>query len=211
MAQSESVFSPGLEYLTQIDELIVQGEVDYMEALSAFQYKNIYGVKNSLGQVVFYAVEDSDCCDRFCCGSQRSFLLRVMNNLGEEVIRISRPLNCCLQELEVQCPPGKPIGYVTQELHPFHPEFMIRNERDEPVLKLTGPFCICGCDTDFEVKSPNEAIVVGRITKHWAGLAQELFTNASNFAIRFPLDLDVRVKAVLLGACFLIDFMYYKN
>ncbi|XP_072560211.1 phospholipid scramblase 2-like [Paramormyrops kingsleyae] len=211
MEQSDSRCPAGLQYLTQIDELIVQGEVDFAEALSAFHYNNIYGIKNSLGQVVFYVVEESDCCSRFCCGSQRPFLLRVINNLGEEVIRISRPLNCCMQELEVQCPPGNPIGSVTQELHPFLPKFMIRNERDEPVLKLTGPFCICGCDTDFEVKSLNEAIVVGRITKHWAGLAQELFTNANNFAVHFPLDLDVRVKAVVLGACFLIDFMYYKN
>uniref|UniRef100_A0A3B3SUC8 Phospholipid scramblase n=1 Tax=Paramormyrops kingsleyae TaxID=1676925 RepID=A0A3B3SUC8_9TELE len=132
----------------QIDELIL---VKLCPALSAFHYNNIYGIKNSLGQVVFYVVEESDCCSRFCCGSQRPFLLRVINNLGEEVIRISRPLNCCMQELEVQCPPGNPIGSVTQELHPFLPKFMIRNERDEPVLKLTGPFCICGCDTDFEV------------------------------------------------------------
>lgn len=64
--------------------------------------------------------------------------------------KISFPPSICMK-LEVQCPPGNPIGSVTQELHPFLPKFMIRNERDEPVLKLTGPFCICGCDTDFEV------------------------------------------------------------
>ena len=39
----------------------------------------------------------------------------------------------------------------------------------------------------------------------------ELFTDADNFGISFPLDLDVNAKAILLGATFLIDFMYFEK
>lgn len=45
---------------------------------------------------------------------------------------------------------------------------------------------------------------VGKISKQWAGLVREMFTDADYFGINFPMDLDVRMKAVLLGACFLI-------
>jgi hypothetical protein len=45
---------------------------------------------------------------------------------------------------------------------------------------------------------------VGKISKQWTGLAKEMFTDADNFGMTFPIDLDVNIKAVLLGAVFLI-------
>lgn len=45
---------------------------------------------------------------------------------------------------------------------------------------------------------------VGRINKQWGGLAREMFSDSDHFGISFPMDLDVKVKALLLGACFLI-------
>lgn len=45
---------------------------------------------------------------------------------------------------------------------------------------------------------------IGRISKQWSGLIKEAFTDSDNFGIQFPIDLDVKVKAVLMGACILI-------
>lgn len=45
---------------------------------------------------------------------------------------------------------------------------------------------------------------IGRISKQWSGVLKEVFTDTDNFGIQFPLDMDVKMKAVLLGACFLI-------
>ncbi len=55
-----------------------------------------------------------------------------------------------------------------------------------------------------QVLSLDESTNVGRISKQWTGLAREAFTDADNFGISFPMDLDVKIKAVLFGACFLI-------
>ena len=38
-----------------------------------------------------------------------------------------------------------------------------------------------------------------------------MFTDAQNFGLTFPIDLDVKMKATLLGATFLIDFMYFER
>lgn len=52
--------------------------------------------------------------------------------------------------------------------------------------------------------SLDEASVIGRISKQWAGLDTEMLTDADNFGVQFPIDLDVKIKAVVLAACFLI-------
>ncbi|XP_067234375.1 phospholipid scramblase 2 isoform X4 [Chanodichthys erythropterus] len=150
---------PGLEYLTQVDQLLIKQKVELIEALAGFESNNKYDIRNSMGQNVFYAVEENDCLTRQCCGPLRSFTIRVLDNIGQEIITVSRPLKCmscffpcCLQELEIQAPPGNTVGYVLQQWHPFLPKFTIQNEHREPVLKLQGPFCGWSClpDVDFE-------------------------------------------------------------
>ncbi|KAF4089588.1 hypothetical protein AMELA_G00067730 [Ameiurus melas] len=211
---------PGLEYLTQIDQLLVHQKVELAEVLLGWESNNKYLVKNTLGQQVFYVAEENDCCNRNCCGPLRSFVLHIQDNMGQEVITLTRPLRCgsclcpcCLQELEVQSPPGTPIGYVVQSWHPYLPKYTIQNENKQDVLKIVGPCCTFKCcsDVNFEVLSMDETAAVGRINKQWTGYLQEAFTDADNFGIKFPLDLDVKIKAVLLGACFLIDFMFFEN
>lgn len=54
------------------------------------------------------------------------------------------------------------------------------------------------------MKTRDESRSVGRISKQWGGLLREALTDADDFGLQFPLDLDVKVKAVLLGATFLI-------
>ncbi|KAF4116795.1 hypothetical protein G5714_001348 [Onychostoma macrolepis] len=211
---------PGLEYLTQIDQLLVQQKVELAEVILGWETNNKYIVKNSMGQQVFFVAEENDCCNRQFCGPLRSFVLHVQDNMGQEVMTLTRPLKCgsccfpcCLQELEIQSPPGNPIGYVIQNWHPFLPKYTIQNEKKEAVLKIVGPFCSCRCcaDVNFDVLSVDESTKVGRIAKQWTGLVRETFTDADNFGISFPMDLDVKIKAALFGACFLIDFMFFEH
>lgn len=162
-----------------------------LSALVGFESNNKYEVRNTVGQNVFYAVEENDCLNRQCCGPLRPFSIHILDNFGQEVITITRPLKCmscffpcCLQEvsgtalaqvftplgmfegvhinlaqsppqLEVQAPPGNPVGYILQQWHPFSPKFIVANEHNEPVLKIHGPFCGWSClpDVDFEVRS----------------------------------------------------------
>uniref|UniRef100_A0A5F9D2I3 Phospholipid scramblase n=1 Tax=Oryctolagus cuniculus TaxID=9986 RepID=A0A5F9D2I3_RABIT len=209
-----------LTWTNQIDQVLIHQEVKLLKVLLDFQSKNKYEIKNSFGQKIFLAVEDTDCCTRNCWEALRPFTLRILDNTGREVITLERPLRCtsccfpcCLQKIEVQAPPGVPIGYITQTWHPFLPKFKIQNEKEEDVLKICGPFFVCNCfgDVDFEIKSLDEQNVVGKIAKQWTGLYREAFSDADNFGIQFPVDLDVKMKAVVLGACFLIDFMFFEK
>ncbi|XP_066455414.1 phospholipid scramblase 1-like [Eleutherodactylus coqui] len=211
---------PGLEYLSQIDQLLIHQQIELLEALIGFETNNKYEIKNSMGQRVYFAAEQTDCCTRYWCGVARPFTIAIIDNAGREVIRLTRPFRCsaccfpcCLQKLEVQAPPGNVVGYVKQNWHPCLPRFTLLNEREEEVLKVHGPFCVCSCcsDVDFELKSLDGDNVVGKICKQWSGFVREYFTDADNFGVQFPMDLDVKMKAVVLGACFLIDFMFFEK
>ena len=78
----------------------------------------------------------------------------------------------------------------------------------------------------MQILSADGSQEVGKITKQWSGLAKEYFTDADNFGIQcehttilcsvvcmyswhhvnliVPMDLDVKMKATMLAACFLI-------
>lgn len=211
---------PGLEYLTQIDQILIHQKVELLEAFIGFETNNQYEIKNSLGQKIYKAKEKNDCCTRNCCGSLRSFDMKIKDNNDREVIRLIRPFRCvscwcpcCLQELEVQAPPGTTIGYVKQDWHPCLPKFSIQGPNKETLLRLEGPCFACNCcgDVNFELKGKDGDAAIGRISKQWSGLLKEVFTDTDNFGIQFPLDLDVKMKAVLMGACFLIDFMFFEK
>uniref|UniRef100_A0A665UD81 Phospholipid scramblase n=1 Tax=Echeneis naucrates TaxID=173247 RepID=A0A665UD81_ECHNA len=204
---------PGLEYLTQVSIQIISVCTVYLQtALVGFESNNKYEVRNVMGQNVFYAVEENDCLSRQCCGPMRSFTIHILNNFGQEIITITRPLKCmscffpcCLQEVSV--------ANLYMYWHPFSPKFIVANEHSEPVLKIHGPFCGWSClpDVDFEILTMDEVSKIGKISKQWAGLLREAFTDSDNFGIQFPMDLDVRMKAVMIGACFLIDFMFFES
>lgn len=108
---------PGLEYLTMIDQLLVHQKVEILEgcssfylslhlltltftyitlisALVGFESKNKFTIKNSIGQKVYYAVEDSDCLTRNCCGPIRPFDMKILDNYQNQVMHLSRPLAC---------------------------------------------------------------------------------------------------------------------
>lgn len=211
---------PGLEYLTMIDQLLVHQKVELLEALTGFETCNKFTIKNSSGQKVYHAVEDSDCLTRNCCGPMRPFDMKILDNFKQEVIHLNRPLACdscffpcCLQSMEVSSPPGTVVGSIEQEWSILTPQFRIKNAAGDVVLRIEGPFCtfsICG-DVEFKVMSKDGGTQVGKISKQWAGLLREAFTDTDYFGITFPLDLDVRMKAVMLGACFLIDAMFFEK
>ncbi|EPQ11469.1 Phospholipid scramblase 1 [Myotis brandtii] len=68
--------------------------------------------------------------------------------------------------------------------------------------------CPPGLEYLSQIKSLNEENVIGKISKKWTGFVREACTDYSDFDIQFPLDLDVKMKAVMLGACFLIVSLF---
>uniref|UniRef100_A0A8C1BK71 Phospholipid scramblase n=2 Tax=Cyprinus carpio carpio TaxID=630221 RepID=A0A8C1BK71_CYPCA len=205
-----------LETLTRMDQLFVYKERTREDSLAevCFGIKpaNRYFVMDCMGNKVFSVLEDSESCDRQFYGVGRLFTMNVTDHSNQEVIIMVHPAVCtfCSHELEVQSPPGTTIGYVRQNWHVCLPKFTLENERGEPAIKIVGPCVGCTCCTDenFELVSLNEAAIdrsFGKITKPFSCCGSN-----ADFVIRFPSNMDVKMKATALGACILIDTMYFS-
>lgn len=117
------------------------------------------------------------------------------------------------------------VGYVKQEPYSIlNPWFAIQNTDRETVLHIKGPMLGCSCKSgaNFVVVSSDMTQKVGKISKQWTEVNKELFAGAEILGIQckasilanyschncscyiVPLDLDVKTKAVMVGACFLI-------
>ena len=73
MKYIDNSFDLTVPFHFQIDQLIVKQKVEMLEAFTGFETKNKYTVKNSMGQDVYKAKEDTDCCTRNICGPQRPY------------------------------------------------------------------------------------------------------------------------------------------
>ncbi|XP_042313818.1 phospholipid scramblase 1-like isoform X3 [Sceloporus undulatus] len=206
-------------YTSNLDNYISGSAIP---VISGYETCNRYEVKNSMGQMVYFAVEENDDYNLNCYGPLRSFTIKLFDCTMQPVMQLSReyqcaicccPCVCCLQELEVQAPLGTVIGYIKQKWHPCLPKFAIQNVARKDVLKMAGPCVPCRyySDVHFEVKTQDEKSTIGRISKQWTGLAREVAIAATNFEIEFPLDLDVKMKALILGSSFLLDFMFFEQ
>lgn len=225
MPQGFAGCPPGLEYLTQLDQLVVKQQVELLEALTGFETENKYRIFNSLGQQCYFAREKSSCLMRYFCGPGRGFKINITDNQNREVMTIERPFkcmagccwcagsDCCSQVVEIRDSQGQLLGKVAQQASAWSPHYLVYDWNDSPISRIRGPCCTCSCGSDvkFPVTSPDESASIGLISKQWTGFVKEMFTDADTFSVTFPMDMDVRCKAVMLGALFLVDFMHFET
>ncbi|XP_064462152.1 phospholipid scramblase 2-like [Ornithodoros turicata] len=220
-----SVCTPGLEYLSHLNQLVIKQRVELAEALLHFETRNKYIACNNQGQNVYYLAEESGMCVRNCMDATRCFEMYVWDTQNRIVMRFLRPLRwrstyqyccccCLLQEIEVQVPPDQTVGFVFEECTIFRTSYSICDRRMKPLMRVQGPWLTCStpCATDvkFSIRSLHD-IEIGVIAKEWSGLIKEAFTDADTFSVTFPVDMDVDVKACILGCAILIDYMYFEN
>ncbi|XP_031638157.1 phospholipid scramblase 1-like isoform X2 [Contarinia nasturtii] len=194
-----------LGYLLEANQLVVREQAN-------FQIGNSFHIKNSRGESIYYAREEDDCCAQCCVeASKRPFEMQIFDHNQQEVIHVSRPYSCgySSESVDVMSPSGQVYGRIVQQFTFVYPHFKVKDHLNQTVLYIEGPGITIG-NASFKVYAMN-GTQVGKISKRWSGLAQEFFTDADHFGISFPVDLDVRMKATLLGAVLLINSMYYDR
>jgi hypothetical protein len=222
-----------LWYLSTIDNVFVKQKVELMQMFTNIETNNKYEIQNGAGQQVYFAAEQTGCCQRQICGSYRAFTITILDNQGVKVMELTRPLRCnnawqffpfcflpinccCLQEMQVTDGEGTLMGTVKRNWSLCRPYFDVRDEKDDTILQVTGPFFVwscCGSDVHFPVtqKEGGNEKEVGMIAKKWSGFAKEVYTNADNYSCQFPLEMPVNHKGLLIATALLIDFMYFEN
>lgn len=214
------VCPPGMEFLISTSLIIVRQTIELLEAFTGIDTNNRYEVLDAGGRRLYLAAEQTNCCVRMCYGSRRPFTILILNNHGGICLKVRRTCGCCFfmwagcccNKLEIYTGTDVYIGKVTQNFCDcFCPRFSVYDADGHKCMKIVGPchMCLC-CSVHFKVKDTN-GNEVGEIHKKWGGFVKEAFTTADTFGVSFPMDLDPRIKTLLLGAVFLIDFMYFEN
>ncbi|XP_052081984.1 uncharacterized protein LOC127719764 isoform X6 [Mytilus californianus] len=179
---------PGLEYLAQMNEVYLNQKVDLLEIWTntALVVPNRYSVENSSGQRAYFSQEESEYCNRICCGPNRGFQMHITMNDGREVIRCEREFKCCAGccwcangdhcgwEMTVEAPPGNLIGYIRQNGSKWKMNLTLYDANRQKLYDIWSKccpiFCIC-CIDDInfyvhDAKSGNK--LSPRIYRKWA-------------------------------------------
>ena len=96
----------------------------------------------------------------------------------------------------------------------FSPEFQIKDSSGHDILMIRGQDNACGCTgfsfkiltLDGECETGEGEQQIGVIEKRYGPKY-----GSDILDITFPMDLDVKVKATILGAAFLIDYKYFST
>jgi len=189
---------------------------------------------------LMYASEQSECCDKVCCGRYRAFTMHTYygSDAGQEVLTYSRPFKCPLicccvmpwpQEIHtVNTKTGQKLGSVTQD---WRCAAALCGRYYWRVADATGatshvieqnvccnancfaPNCCCEIHK-FDIYDPGESQVIGSIENIWPGCSLRTLCCRrliDNYRLTFPTNASPEHKANLIGALILIDYMMFSN
>lgn len=204
----------GLEELRDVDHVCIQQRVESLEFFVGNNANNKYKITHPSGKLILYAAEFSSLWQRYLIGKERGFELKIFNAINQEVVHVKRKFKCglfaccsqkCLEHVDVRAPQEELFGTVVQVWRTCSDMHYGVNDEDGNLLFRVRPpnKMIFFSDWEFQVYDAHDN-VIGEIRKKWAGIGQEMFTSADNFGIKFPVQMDVKHKALLITACILL-------
>ncbi len=196
-----------MERLSSISSLVVSQQKEWGEILTGFETQNKYTVSDESGRRLYLAAEEAgSTLLRWFLKALRPFTIAVLTENGQVVLRILRPFRFYFHRAEVVDSQGRSLGVIERRFSVLRRIYSVLDNSGEEVFQLFGPILH---PWTFQIR--NDGVEYGKITKKWSGLLKEGFTDADNFGVMFPAEWDVELKALFLGAVFLIDFVHFEN
>ncbi len=196
-----------MERLSSISSLVVSQQKEWGEILTGFETKNRYAVSDVSGSRLYLAAEEAgSTLLRWFLKALRPFTIAVLTEDGQVVLRVMRPFRFYFHRAEVVDSQGQSLGVIERRFSALRRIYSVLDSSGEEVFQLFGPILH---PWTFQIR--NNGVEYGKITKKWSGLLKEGFTDADNFGVMFPVEWDVKLKALFLGAVFLIDFVHFEN
>lgn len=196
-----------MEKLARCSSLIVRQKKEWGEIFTGFEGKNKYEVMDEAGAPIYYAAEEGgNLLLRWFLKANRPFTMAILTREGESVLRVKRPFRFYFHEAKVLDAQGDLLGTIKRNFAIIRRKYTVTLAADKREFQLFGPLLH---PWTFEVREGGRE--QGKITKKWSGLFKESISDADNFGVTVPVDWSAPVKAVFLGAVFLIDFVHFEN
>jgi uncharacterized protein YxjI len=195
--------------LAQADQLLVKQVVERLEMWTGFETANQYVVKDGLN-VVFDAAEESGSAEQFLgrmfLKSARPFTMHLNTADGTPALLVKRPFRFFFHEVSVHDTRGRVLGSVHRQFSVLNKLYLVHETNGEAAYEIHGPLL-----RPWTFKILRNGEQCGMISKKWSGLGKEMFTDADHFGVQFPSGISPELKAVFLGALFLIDFAHFED
>lgn len=231
---SQAILPLGLQQLSELGGVKIKQHVELLEVLTPLEISNVYDIMTPNGKLpIFRAEEKSGVWARNCCGKWRGFEMRICDHSDQIMFTCRRDFRCCVCMCSCDCMDwccdagrdkiftygenGELYGHVEESGNCCcKVRYTVHDRRGDKVYTLVGPCCEstlpCLCPkASFKVYDYHSGDKCGVIYKEWSGILREGFSDSDNFAIEFPHDIDVKMKAVLVGAVFLIDMKHFEK
>jgi len=196
-----------MERLQYLDALAVRQKKEWGEILTGLETCNRYAVIDAQGQEIYHVAEEPGMMlSRLFLKAWRPFKMSISSIEGQAVLNIDRPFRWYFHEVAVFTTAGEKLGTIRREFAWLQRIYRVLDHDDNQVFRIVGPFIH---PWTFNVFQNGQQ--VGKISKRWSGLGKEMFTDADNFGLTFPAGTDVKSKALLLSALFLIDFVHFET
>ena len=170
-----------------------------------------------------YIREESECCERICCGPNRSLTLHVHeghDQTGNTIGKIHKTFGCssccCLRpSFVVTDGLDNRIGEIEDPCRCCVLDQQVKNVNGDTEFTASGACCqlgfCCPCiwDPRFAILDMNQT-EVGAITKRFGGCG-ECMSGANNFDLLFPAGADETQKMLLLAVTMGLDLAYFER
>ncbi|CAH1790510.1 unnamed protein product [Owenia fusiformis] len=230
MTRPESVpgCPPGLEYLTQLKQIVMKQDMiqDLKMTHNYDVNRSPYHIRNTAGQELYLAKENSCHEVRY---SVTRFDIHITDNMGVDVINVkssSRECDgsyfyqcCCCPgtpyEITVESPPEQLIGSIVQHKCWNNYMFSIKYNNHQIIFDINGPpKCMSACPVwNYETKitTPNGLHQIGAIFREIWETPKEYIMGVNTFRVSFPVDLVVKMKAIMISFVFLLQFIDFTT
>lgn len=200
----------GTAALAGVERLRIRQRKELLEVFTDWETRNRYEIDDADGNPILYAGEESSGIGAFLfrqfLGRKRPFTIGIRDLAGNVVLTVKRPWRWFFSRAEVHDGSGQLLGAIQQRFAIFARRYTLEGPGGGVGAEIHGPFFR---PWTFDVRVRGN--VVGRIAKRWSGLLQEAFTDADTFGVEMTPTLDERLRPLVLGATFLIDFVHFEK
>ncbi len=196
-----------LTFLDSISVFGISQVKEWGEILTGFEQKNKYEIFDQSGNRIFFAVEvGGSAMGRLFLKAMRSFEIHILDSSGNILLKVKRPFKWLFHECYVFDSNDKKLGTVKWEFALIRKKYVAIDNFGYEMCRLDAPAL-----KPWTFSIAKGGLEIGTLRKKWGGFVKEAITDADSFGIQFKEAVGPNLKAVLLGAVFLIDFVHFEN
>lgn len=193
-----------MEQLKRLDSLVIREKKEYPGVPATWKMKPACCLENVSGEELYYVIPEKGLSLGFdVLKISRTFTIYLVSRKGEEILSFVKKFSLFDNKMEIFDSNENLLGSVHKHTGRSKNSFQVLDAANRTLYDIEGPL-----ESPEVFHIHKNGVVVGKISQKWAGTIEKGTFKSSHFGMVFPLGAEVEEKGVLVGALFLIDFLF---